>query len=137
MNVRRIANTSLLISLALYSASFATAQAGGQPSLADLRAACADDAKRLCAGVQSGGGRIVACLKEHKDSLSDRCKQVAGLATKTGSTPSAPENSAIGRSPASTPGAASKPNPPHPDAKANLLRAARFRRVAQKSSRSG
>lgn len=54
------------------------------PALADdplaaIRAACADDAQKLCAGVQPGGGRIVACLKEHKDSLSDRCKQAAGV----------------------------------------------------------
>jgi len=54
--------------------------ADGQQSLAALREACSDDAQRLCAGVQPGGGRIVACLKEHKDSLSDRCRQAAGLA---------------------------------------------------------
>jgi len=50
-----------------------------QATLADLRAACADDAKKLCAGVPLGGGRMVACLKEHKDQLSDRCKQAAGV----------------------------------------------------------
>ena len=81
MNVRRIANAScLLLSLTISSVSISAAQAGGQPSLAAIRAACADDAQKLCAGVQPGGGRIVACLKEHKDSLSDRCKQAAGLA---------------------------------------------------------
>jgi Cysteine rich repeat len=52
-------------------------QAGDQ--LAAIRAACAADAQKFCAGVQPGGGRIVACLKEHKDSLSDGCKQAAGL----------------------------------------------------------
>ena len=56
-----------------------SAQANNQPSLAAIRAACAEDAQKLCAGVQPGGGRIVACLKEHKDALSDRCKQAAGL----------------------------------------------------------
>jgi len=49
------------------------------PQLAQARAACASDVQKLCAGVQPGGGRIVACLKEHKDSLSDQCKQAAGL----------------------------------------------------------
>jgi hypothetical protein len=82
MNVNRIAKAScLLLSVTISAISVARAQAGGQPSLDVLRAACGDDAKTLCAGVQPGGGRIVACLKEHKDSLSDRCKQAAGLPT--------------------------------------------------------
>ena len=68
----------LLIVCAVTAAQSALANA--QQTLAAIRAACADDAQKLCAGVQPGGGRIVACLKEHKDSLSDRCKQAAGLA---------------------------------------------------------
>ena len=79
MNVRRFAQAScLLLSVTISSVSISAAQAGGQPSLDAIRTACADDAQKLCAGVQPGGGRIVACLKEHKDSLSDRCKQAAG-----------------------------------------------------------
>lgn len=35
---------------------------------------CADDAKRLCPDVQPGQGRIAACLKEHKDQVSQACK---------------------------------------------------------------
>ena len=43
MNVRRIAIAScLLLFVTISSASFAGAQAGGQPSLDALRAACAD-----------------------------------------------------------------------------------------------
>jgi len=59
--------------------------------LAAIRAACAQDAQRLCAGVQQGGGRIVACLKEHRDALSDGCKQAAAQAANpsNGSAPSA------------------------------------------------
>ena len=111
MNVRRIANaSSLLLSMTISSVSFAGAQAGGQPSMDALRAACADDAKKLCAGVQPGGGRIVACLEDHKDSLSDRCKQAAGLAANPGSS-SAPGaaglTSAGGNSSASSPAASS------------------------------
>ena len=34
---------------------------------------CVDDAKRLCPGVQPGQGRIAACLKVHKDQLSQAC----------------------------------------------------------------
>src|SRR5208282_4597216 len=92
MKVRRVANAScLLLSLTVSSVSTAragqSAQAGDQQSLAAIRAACAEDAQKLCATVQPGGGRIVACLKEHKDSLSDRCKQAAGLAANTNSSP--------------------------------------------------
>src|SRR5271165_2213732 len=103
MKVRRIANAScLLLSLTVSSVSPAraaqSAQAGDQQSLAAIRAACAEDAQKLCAGVQPGGGRILACLKEHKDSLSDRCKQAAALAANPGSG-SAPSASSV--SPAS------------------------------------
>jgi len=44
------------------------------PSLADLHAACDADIKKLCPGVQPGGGRILACLKQHQESVSDNCK---------------------------------------------------------------
>ena len=42
---------------------------------ADPRSACAADVQKLCAGVQPGGGRVLACLKQHKDQVSDGCKQ--------------------------------------------------------------
>ena len=48
-----------------------------------LTAGCADDAKKFCSGVPSGGGRIIACLKQNKDSLSDKCKQAAAQASGT------------------------------------------------------
>jgi hypothetical protein len=106
-----------------------SAQADVQPSLDAIRAACADDAQRLCAGVQPGGGRIVVCLKEHKDSLSERCKQAAGLPVN----PSVPANPSSGAAPSAAtaapnvsatgsqtkPSAASKANP----AKTNPVKA--------------
>jgi hypothetical protein len=54
-----------------------------------LTAGCADDAKKFCSGVPSGGGRIIACLKQNKDSLSDKCKQAAAKASAM-ATPGAP-----------------------------------------------
>src|SRR3984893_19514422 len=87
--------TLLLVVCAGTSAQFAPAQ--DQLSLAAIRAACAEDAQKLCPGVQPGGGGIVACLKEHKDSLSDQCKQAAGL-------PVNPSSSSV-------PSAASSPAP--------------------------
>ena len=89
MNVKRIARRCspllvLAISAVFFAAPGVAAQAGGQPSLDALRAACAEDVQKLCAGVQPGGGRIVSCLKEQKDSLSVRCKQAAGIAANPG-----------------------------------------------------
>jgi hypothetical protein len=101
MKVRRISDAScLLLSLTIFSVSPATAaqSAPTGDQLAAIRAACADDAQKFCATVQPGGGRIVACLKEHKDSLSDKCRQAAGL-------PPRPSNS-------SAPGGASSPSTP-------------------------
>ena len=41
----------------------------------EVRAACEADVKKLCAGVQPGGGRILQCLAQHKAEVSDACKQ--------------------------------------------------------------
>lgn len=81
--------------LLVVCAATAAQSTQAQDQLAAIRAACAADAQKLCAGVQPGGGRIMACLKEHKDSLSDRCRQAAGLGANPGSS--------------SAPGAASSP----------------------------
>ena len=51
------------------------AQAVSPQAVADAQAACAADVQRLCAGVPPGGGRIVACIKQHQAELSDGCKQ--------------------------------------------------------------
>jgi hypothetical protein len=81
-----------------------SALADDQSKLAAIRAACADDAQKLCAGVQPGGGRIVACLKEHKEQLSNGCRQAAGLPPLNPSSSPAPgapgASSAPGASPA-------------------------------------
>ena len=39
-----------------------------------VREACRADVATLCAGIQPGGGRIRACLKENRDRLSQGCK---------------------------------------------------------------
>lgn len=41
---------------------------------ADVRQACKADVETLCKGIQPGGGRIAACLKEKKDQVSVGCK---------------------------------------------------------------
>jgi len=57
-------------------------QAPSQQAVADARAACATDIQNFCPGVQPGGGRILACLKQHKDQVSDGCKQAVVKTTK-------------------------------------------------------
>jgi hypothetical protein len=60
------------------AAAVAVSGPGRGQSAADvLSAGCTDDVRKLCAGVQPGGGRIVACLRQHKESLSSQCRQAA------------------------------------------------------------
>ncbi len=70
------------------------------PSLAALRAACAGDAKQLCAGVQSGGGRILECLNAHNEALSPGCRQILASvpAAGAGSSAAAASSEAAGAS---------------------------------------
>ena len=67
-----------LASLGLLSAACVKAGA----SQAELRQACAKDARTVCAGVRPGGGRIKQCMFQRFDQLSDACKNAmesAGL----------------------------------------------------------
>jgi len=40
----------------------------------EIRAACEQDAQKFCAGVQPGGGRLVRCLRQHENDLSEACR---------------------------------------------------------------
>jgi hypothetical protein len=40
-----------------------------------LMQVCRGDYDRLCAGVQPGGGRVLACLHEHSHQVSAACGQ--------------------------------------------------------------
>jgi len=67
----------ILPALVVCCAAAAAAFADEPAALAVLRAGCAADAQQFCANVPPGGGRILACLRDHKDELSDQCKQAA------------------------------------------------------------
>jgi len=56
------------------------AQANRPSAVAQAQVACQDDIQRLCPKVQPGGGRILACLKEQKQSVSQGCKQAIAKA---------------------------------------------------------
>lgn len=43
-----------------------------------LRTTCETDVKKLCAGIQPGGGRLLQCLKEHKDEVTPPCQASLG-----------------------------------------------------------
>ena len=43
--------------------------------LEEVQKACSGDVEKLCKGVKPGQGRILQCLKAHKDEVSPECKQ--------------------------------------------------------------
>jgi hypothetical protein len=45
---------------------------------------CADDAAKLCKGVEKGERRIAKCLKEHEKELSSACKENIAKAKEKG-----------------------------------------------------
>jgi hypothetical protein len=61
-----VAKRLLALLLVASASGFAAAAPGTSP--------CKDDARKLCASVQPGGGRAVTCLKEHEGELSASCK---------------------------------------------------------------
>ena len=46
----------------------------GTPALAAGKGVCNDDAKRLCAGVKKGEGRLATCLAQHAAELTPACR---------------------------------------------------------------
>jgi hypothetical protein len=69
-----------LAALLAHAASAQQPPATPPPGAAKVHAACATDITKLCPDVQTGGGRVMQCLKEHKDQVSDGCKQAIAAA---------------------------------------------------------
>lgn len=68
-----------------------TASQGGPPpsssapmapreQAAMMRRACGGDFRALCHGVRPGGGRALACLADHQESLSPPCREAMAAA---------------------------------------------------------
>jgi hypothetical protein len=58
------------------------AMAGASDSVTAAENPCKADVKRLCGDVKPGQGRIQACLKEHKDEISQECKDNLKIAAE-------------------------------------------------------
>jgi hypothetical protein len=65
MRIRQLA-VALLLLLAVSSSG--STQAAKAPL-----ALCKADAERMCAGIAPGDGKIIACLKQHKNEVSVGC----------------------------------------------------------------
>jgi cysteine rich repeat protein len=70
MSYELLIRSAALASALVVSATTAWAAPGGA-----VREACAADIKVACASVKPGGGRIIACMREHADQLSPGCLQ--------------------------------------------------------------
>jgi hypothetical protein len=127
--------TPVLLLLCGVAGSISYAHADEAAAIATLRAGCAEDAQRFCAGVQPGGGRILACLKEHKDALSDKCKQAAQQAASMGGGTAAPTPPSA-PPPGSPPAASAAPPSAQPAASAPAASAAPAARTAPSKAQS-
>jgi hypothetical protein len=80
MGIRHLALASALSLAALLSAA-PNASAQREEAMRYCRA----DVARLCPGVPMGGGRIIACLKAHKEEMSIGCgKALQAMKAKMG-----------------------------------------------------
>jgi hypothetical protein len=81
-----------LLAVVLVPAMASQAEAAAPPQY--VRAACHDDAKRLCASVLSNTAKRQACMKEHHADLSAGCKAaVAKWHGKEGGQPTSSDDS--------------------------------------------
>lgn len=76
--------------LALVALAAQAQQAPSAPQATPVREACAADVKKFCADVQPGGGRIRACIAQHRDDLSQGCRDALQQARAHRAQPNSP-----------------------------------------------
>lgn len=54
--------------------SHAQSPTGDRAAAQAAARACRADVARFCKGVQPGQGRVLACLREHREELSEACR---------------------------------------------------------------
>jgi hypothetical protein len=80
MQIRQFA-----IAIAASTALIASAGSSALAQQAEAMKYCKADVARLCPGVQMGGGRIINCLKAHKEEVSIGCgKAIQAIKGKMG-----------------------------------------------------
>ena len=76
--IRRHSLPATVCLAVMLTVSTVLAQSQPSPAMrAELRPliqACMADARQFCQGVERGGGRILACLNQHGDSVSAPCR---------------------------------------------------------------
>ena len=71
----RIATLMMIAFLIPTGAALAQDQPRVSPEvLKQIRAACSADVKKLCDGVQPGGGRFLQCMRSHQTEISSDCQ---------------------------------------------------------------
>ncbi|MDI4656391.1 cysteine rich repeat-containing protein [Xanthobacter autotrophicus] len=61
----------------------AHAQQMSRQQMMQLKSACEADVRRLCSGMQPGGGRLLGCLQQNAANVSQPCTE-ALMAAKAG-----------------------------------------------------
>lgn len=68
-------NKQLLRMLCVLGVSWSAAGGAAAQDPEAISAPCTEEIKALCASVESGGGRIGKCLKEHAAELGPACRE--------------------------------------------------------------
>lgn len=91
----RASSLSLLAAMASFAVAGGLARAEDAPAAAPAHKSligtrCKDDAAKLCAGIEPGGGKLAKCLRSHDADLAEPCKAALAAAdAKHGGTPAA------------------------------------------------
>jgi hypothetical protein len=86
--------------IALSGAVILSSGAVAQQAPSGARAACQADIGKFCSGVQPGDGRIRTCMAQHRDELSQGCREALQnarahrRAVKSNAAPQDPSSSA-------------------------------------------